>query len=113
VVERRGGTDQRPTLKLRGIGSRAEVDALRGEGLWVDRADTPDLEEDEWWADDLVGLAVRDGDVEVGVVERVVAYPSCEVLVVGERLIPLIGDAVRTVDVAGGTVDVDLAFLGE
>ena len=113
VVERRGGTDTKPTLKLAGIGSRPQLEALRGEGVWVDRATAPDLGENEWWADDLVGLTVRDGAREVGVVERVQALPSCEVLVVGERLIPLIADAVRTVDVAAGVVDVDLAFLGE
>jgi hypothetical protein len=32
---------------------------------------------------------------------------------VGELLVPLVGDAVRDVDLAAGRVDVDLAFLGE
>ncbi len=113
VVERRGGTDTRPTLKLVGVSTRDAVDALRGEGVWVDRKDAPELDEGEWWADDLVGLAVRDGERDVGVVERVTALPSCEVLVVGALLIPLIDDAVRSVDVAAGVIDVDLAFLGE
>jgi 16S rRNA processing protein RimM len=79
----------------------------------VDRTLAPPLEEDEYWADDLVGLVVVDGDREVGRVERVVSLPSCEVLEVGELLIPLVGDAVRDVDLAAGRVDVDLAFLGE
>ena len=38
--------------------------------------------------------------------------PSCEVLEVGDLLIPLVSDAVRDVDVAGGRIDVDLEFLG-
>lgn len=107
-----GGTPQKPVARLEGVTTLAEVEALRGTPLAVDREDIG-LEEGEWWADDLVGLRVVDGDREVGVVERVRAYPSCELLEVGDRLIPLIDDAVRTVDVAAGVVDVDLGFLGE
>jgi 16S rRNA processing protein RimM len=47
-----------------------------------------------------------------------VALPSCEVLEVAREgradlLVPLVRDAVRSVDVATGVIDVDLAFLGE
>jgi ribosomal 30S subunit maturation factor RimM len=47
------------------------------------------------------------------------SLPSCEVLEVtregdgGELLVPLVGDAVREVDVEGRSIDVDLRFLGE
>jgi 16S rRNA processing protein RimM len=60
-----------------------------------------------------------DGATDVGTVRELVALPSCEVLEVerdGDRaplLVPLVRDAVRRVDVPGGIVDVDLAFLGE
>ncbi len=122
-----GGTPQKPVARLEGVTSLAEVEALRGTPLAVDRADIG-LEEGEWWADDLVGLRVVDGSTEVGVVARVRAYPSCELLEVGVTssgdpnsrgskdgtiLIPLIDDAVRTVDVEAGVIDVDLGFLGE
>lgn len=108
-VLRIGGTPQKPVARVDGVSSREDVEALRGTPILAEVA----LEEGEWWAGDLVGLRVVDGSVEVGVVERVLAYPSCEVLEVGGRLIPLIDDAVRTVDVAGGFVDVNLGFLGE
>ncbi len=111
-VSRRSGTDARPILRLSGIDTREAIDALRGHPLLADRAAAPPLDEDEYWADDLVGLAVTDGDRTVGTVERVLSYPSCELLVVGELLIPLVGDAVRDVDLAAGRVDVDLGFLG-
>jgi 16S rRNA processing protein RimM len=106
------GTDDRPILKLRGVDSREAAEALRGERLMISRDAAPPLEPDEWWADDLVGLDVVDGDEPVGVVARVVSYPSCEVLEVGDLLIPLIGDAVRDVDLVAGRIDVDLGFLG-
>jgi 16S rRNA processing protein RimM len=112
-VARRDGTDAKPIMRLRGVETRERIEALRGEPLWVDRADAGPLEPDEYWADDLVGLLVVDGRREVGRVDRVRALPSCEVLEVGELLVPLVGDAVRDVDLAAGRIDVDLAFLGE
>jgi 16S rRNA processing protein RimM len=111
-IIRRAGTDARPIVKLTGIDSREAVEALRGEPLLADREAAPPLDADEFWADDLVGLAVTDGARGIGTVERVLSYPSCEVLVVGDLLIPLVGDAVRDVDLAAGRVDVDLVFLG-
>src|SRR5689334_14305941 len=65
-VVRRAGTDEKPILRLRDVTSRDAAAALRGEPLWVARADAPALDEDEWWADDLVGLLVVDGAREVG-----------------------------------------------
>ncbi|MDX6578843.1 MAG: rRNA processing protein RimM, partial [Gaiellales bacterium] len=98
--------------------SRADADALRGADLLVPRAQAPALEEDEWWPEQLEGCRVLDGDREVGVVRELRALPSCEVLHVerdgrDELLVPLIRDAVRTVDVDAKRIDVDLAFLGE
>jgi ribosomal 30S subunit maturation factor RimM len=86
----------------------------------VARAEAPELEEDEWWATDLEGCAVRDGSREVGVVARLLALPSCEVLEVArsepgtpDLLVPLVRDAVRDVDLDRRVIDVDLRFLGE
>ena len=112
TVVRVAGTLAKPILRLAAFSSRTEIEAVRGEALWVQR-EALELEEDEFWADDLVGLRVVDGAREVGVVARVRALPSCEVLEVGELLIPLVDDAVRDVDLDAGVIDVDLGFLGE
>jgi 16S rRNA processing protein RimM len=120
-IVRRDGTDERPILRLAGRESRAAVDALRGADLWVRREDAPPLEDDEWYAEDLEGCRVVDSarDRGVGVVLRMLPYPSCELLEVqrpdgqAALLVPLISDAVRDVDVAAGVIDVDLGFLGE
>ena len=53
----------------------------------------------------------RDNGVEVGVVERMVALPSCEALEVGERLIPLVRGAIRSIDPDARVIDVDLRFV--
>jgi len=118
-IVRLAGRDDRPIVRLEGCDHRDAAEALRGQELFVARAAAPELEEDEWWAADLEGCAVRDGDREVGVVARLLALPSCEVLEVtraGEGpdlLVPLVRDAVRDVDVDGRVIDVDLQFLGE
>jgi 16S rRNA processing protein RimM len=117
-IERRAGTEERPILRLEGYAGREAVEALRGEPLLVAQADLPELEPDEYWAHELEGCAVVDGDAEVGVVRRMVALPSCEALEVERQdaedlLVPLVRDAVRSVDVAARRIDVDLAFLGE
>lgn len=110
ALVRRDGTDAKPILRLEGVSSREAIDALRGMPLMVERTDDM-LEEGEYWAEDLVGMAVVDGAREVGVVARVRALPSCEVLEVGDLLIPLVDDAVRDVDLVARRIDVNLAFL--
>jgi 16S rRNA processing protein RimM len=116
-VVRRSGTDERPIVRLAGFDGRDAAERLRGLELLVPRAAAPPLEDDEWWAEDLEGCRVVDGDRELGRVARLVPLPSCEALEVtgGEEdfLVPLVRDAVRNVDVAAKVVDVDVAFLGD
>jgi 16S rRNA processing protein RimM len=117
-IVRRAGTDERPIVRLAGHDGREAAEALRGLDLFVHRTSAPELDEDEWYAEDLEDCRVVDGAAEVGRVVRMVALPSCEVLEVAREgradlLVPLVRDAVRSVDVATGVIDVDLAFLGE
>jgi 16S rRNA processing protein RimM len=118
-IVRHAGTAQRPIVRLDGCDDRAAAERLRGQQLMRAREEAPELEDDEWWAEDLEGCVVRDGERDVGVVRRLLALPSCEVLEVaragdgGELLIPLVRDAVRTVDLTTRIIDVDLSFLGE
>jgi 16S rRNA processing protein RimM len=117
-IVRRAGDDRRPIIRLDGYADRRAAEALNGQQLLVQRTVAPELDADEWWAEDLVGCAVHDADREVGEVVRLLALPSCEVLEVarsdqpGELLVPLVSDAVRTVDVDRKRIDVDLRFLG-
>ncbi len=118
-ITRRAGTDRRPLVRLEGHEDRSAAEALRGAELLVAREAAPELEQDEWWAEDLEGCAVLDGEMSIGIVRRLLALPSCEVLEVQrgaggpDLLVPLIGDAVRSVDVERRRIDVDLKFLGE
>ena len=112
-IVRRAGTEDRPILRLRGVDDRAGAEALRGADLLVERADAPPLPAGEYWAEDLEGCMVQTrGGRELGVVDRLRPLPSCEVLEVGDLLVPMVGDAVLSVDVAARRIVVDPGFLG-
>jgi 16S rRNA processing protein RimM len=115
-IVRRVGTDERPVVRLRGCETREAAEALHGQPLQVALKDAPPLERGEWWAHELEGLRVTDGDREVGTVRRMLELPSVEVLEVerpngSELLVPMVGDAIRELDMEGRRVDVDLRFL--
>jgi 16S rRNA processing protein RimM len=117
-VERRAGTADRPILRLEGHSGREAAEALRGAQLTVRADRAPALEEGEYWAHELVGCVVVDGERRVGEVRRMLPLPSCEALEVvlpddSELLVPMVRDAIRSVDVAARRIDVDLSFLGE
>lgn len=113
TIARRAGTGDRPILRLEGVEDRAGLQALRGRDMFVARSAAPPLDRDEYWAEDLQGCHVvgLDGR-ELGLVEQLRALPSCEVLEVGELLVPMVGDAVRSVDVIARRIVVDAEFLG-
>ena len=116
-VIHRGGTLENPVLRIPGVESREAAELLRGTDLMVERSAAPPLGEDEWLAEDLVGCRVLDGERPIGEVRALLPYPSCDLLDVrggdaGALLVPLIGDAVRSVDVEAKRIDIDSAFIG-
>ncbi len=118
AIVRHAGLPQRPIVRLEGVGDRSAAQALRGLPLMVAPDQAPALGEGEWWAHELEGCAVLDGELRVGTVSGLLELPSCEVLEVrreggGELLVPMVADAVRQVDVSAGRIDVSLDFLGE
>lgn len=112
-IVRRSGTEDRPILRLRGIENRAGAEALRGADLLVARADAPPLPSGEYWAEDLEGCTVltQEGH-ELGIVARLRPLPSCEALEVGDLLVPMVSDAVLSIDIAASRIVVDHRFLG-
>lgn len=112
-IVRRAGTEDRPILRLSGVEDRSGAEALREADLLVERADAPALPEGEYWPEDLEGCAVVTPDGgELGVVGAMRALPSCEVLEVGDLLVPMVGDAVLSIDLQARRIVVDPEFLG-
>ena len=101
-VERRGGTRDRPLIRLEDVD---DPRPLRGATLMVDA----ELEAGEWLASELVGCAVPGH----GSVRRVMDGPSCSLLELEDGLlVPFVSDAVRLVDPDGRRIEVDDTFLG-
>jgi 16S rRNA processing protein RimM len=118
AVERRAGTDARPIVRLASCVQRDDAEALRGEALLAPDAEPAPLGPDEYLAADLEGARVLDGERELGTVTALIVLPSCECLSVrrpsgAELLVPLVHDAIRSIDVDAGLIDVDARFLGE
>jgi 16S rRNA processing protein RimM len=70
-------------VDLEGVGDRSGASALRGEELLLDRQGLDAPGEDEFYVDDLIGLAAVGEDGEVfGTVEETFETPAHEILVV-------------------------------
>jgi 16S rRNA processing protein RimM len=119
TIVRRAGTDRRPIVRVQGIEDRASVQELHGQELNVAAGDAPQLAEGEWWAHQLEGCLVRDGERRVGTVTRLIELPSCEALEVrpqpaGEPLlVPMVKDAIHRIDVDAGVIEVNMEFIEE
>ena len=108
-VERRGGTSERPLVRIAGVETRPGAAARRGETVLVDEELAP-LGPGEWLVEDLIGASVEG----LGEVRRVLAGTSCDLLEVGDEglLIPLVSDAVLSIDPAARVIEVDRRFPG-
>ncbi len=96
-----------------GVDSREAAEALRGTGLFIDRALLPEPEEEEFYHADLIGLRAEglDGAV-VGTVLAVHDFGAGTMLELrlaagATAMLPFTRAAVPVVDVAGGRVVID------
>jgi 16S rRNA processing protein RimM len=91
--------------------SREEAESLRGT-LFVPAGARRELGEAEYWADDLIGCEVEtlDGG-RVGRIAEVRPGPAQDLLVIeatsGEKLVPLVTEIVKRVDVDNRIVTID------
>ena len=111
------GAPARVTLMRRvGSGRRAirlDRPVPRGAELSVRLRDLPPPEPDSYYAFQLVGLDVVDDEgTPVGVVAEVMPGPANDNLELGDgRLVPLIEDAIREIDLEGRRIVVARGFL--
>ncbi len=97
--------------KLDGIDDRDAASALRGREISVARSELPATAENEFYWNDLIGLAAvnREG-CELGRVTGLLETGAHDVLVVRgrrEHLIPFVAAFIGRVDLDGGTIEVD------
>lgn len=113
------GDEAFPILRLGEVGDRVAAEALRGYVLEIPSSALPELEADEFYPFDLIGLEVRDEDgAVIGEVTDVLDSPAHALLLIaGERdstlqepdrrgssgeLVPFVAEAVPIVAVADG-----------
>lgn len=110
-----GTTKNAIVVRVDGIDDRAAAEALRGTGLYVDRAKLPPPAEDEFYHADLIGLVAvlagcENGALrplgEVAAVHDFGAGPLLEIETSGAPpvLVPFTRKAVPEVDIAGGRI---------
>ena len=100
-------------LRLSGMASVEAAEALRGSLLSLPESELAPLPEGEYYAYQIIGLEVYDGDgARLGKVVGLFPTGSNDVYVVdgprGELLLPAIDDVIVEVDVAGGRMVVSL-----
>lgn len=94
-------------LCLKEITTREGSEGLVGKEILMDRTQLPDLEEDTWYWEDLMGLTVVDRDMgKLGKVDRLFSTGADDILVVKgpgktETLIPMNSHFVNEVDLEG------------
>lgn len=97
--------------KLQGCDDREAAAALANVEIAIPRAMLPRIAADQFYWDDLVGLAVSNGAGEaLGTVTSLIETGANDVLVVTgerERLIPFVAPVVLEVDLAGAKLKVD------
>lgn len=97
---------------LEGVMNREDAEKLRGSRLCVMRSDLPDLEEDEFYWFQLIGLEVWCSDRMIGRVsaiqETAPELDGNDILVVEtdqeEILVPVVRDFIHEIDLDGGRV---------
>jgi len=105
IVASKRGSQNRPVIRL-------ERRVARGAMLAVPRDTLPALGDDEYYAFELVGLAVEEeGGRLLGRVADVLDYPANDVLELDSGLsLPLVEACVRQVDLEGGRIVVAAGF---
>ncbi|WP_373976467.1 ribosome maturation factor RimM [Chitinibacter sp. SCUT-21] len=98
--------------KLQGVNDRDVAFSLKGCEIAVPRSEMPELEEDEYYWADLIGLEVLNSQGErLGVIEKLFETGANDVIVVKdgdvERLVPFVGHVVLDVNLETRVMRVD------
>ena len=91
-------------LKFRDIDNINDIEIYKGKSLLVPREDAVELEENEYYIADLIGMEVVTDEGEFGILRDVMETGANEVYIIdskehGEVLIPAIRDCILDVDV--------------
>ena len=101
-------------LKFDGIDNINDIEKYKGRDLWIPREEAQELDEDEYYIADLLGMKVllEDGS-EFGTLKNVMETGANDVYIVdsvehGEVLLPEIKECILDVDIETNTMTVHL-----
>lgn len=98
-------------VKLQGIDSRDQAEALRDEEIQIDRTDAVKLPKDRYFIVDIIGCDVYAGDKAVGRLVDVLQHGAADVYVVntarGSAMFPAINRILLDVDVENKKIILD------
>lgn len=100
-------------VKFRGIDNINDIEKYKGKSLMVPREDAVQLEEDEYYIADLIGMEVYTDGGRFGTLKDVMETGANEVYIIdsdehGEVLVPAIQDCILDVDVEKQTMKIRL-----
>lgn len=113
VIARASARKKGILLTLKGVNTCEAAEDLVGKEILMNREDLPELEEDTWYWQDLMGLAVEDTKLgEIGFIDYLFPTGADDILVVKdggrEILIPMNRHFVREVDLKAARVTTTL-----
>lgn len=101
-------------VRVAGIATKEQADAIKGQEILADRSLLPSLPDDEFYHTDLIGLSVYDtGGSLIGTVKNVLNHGASDLLEVQEPqssktiLLPFTQAVVPTVDLTAGRIVAD------
>lgn len=117
VITRTGRYKKGVLLSLEGVSTREASESLVGKFVLVDKTNLPELDEDTWYWQDLIGLTVMDTCVgELGTVEQLFPTGADDIMVVTNKtcqgkqevLIPMNAVFVKDVNLKTGVITTEL-----
>lgn len=112
-IEVIGTVKDRFICQFEGMTTRTEAEKLKGMNLYTSKDELPDLDDDEFYYADLIGLKAESKEgIALGTIEAVQNFGAGDLLVLknekGEELIPFISDYVLDVSKSNGKVILEL-----
>ena len=106
------------TAKLDGVEDRNQAEALKGAKLYIERGALPEVDEDEFYIADLIGLPAENPAGEpLGTIKAVFNFGAGDIVEVsgaqGDLLVPFTLKAVPVVDVKARRVVIDPPVMTE
>ena len=109
VIERTRWHKERLLIKLEGVDSLTQAEALQWLFIEAATSDIPALGEGEFLSTSLIGMTVVDlNGRHLGEVTDLLAMPAQDILVVGELMIPIVSQFVKGIDAETRRISVSL-----